>query len=265
MSLIEPLSEVERRSVESHLPLVGLQLRRQERVDADENVRDDLFQEGCLALADAVRNHRPERHGSFAPYALARIHCAMGLYLRERGGSIRVPLTSQKRHRAKGRHDPGMQPALAPRRRARGLEGLPARRAEAGSGLLPRIGDVVRRRVDVALAAAEAEVLATVRGGAAARAAVRRVMRERVRIPEPESQTPVRGLARELGASLGRVTHTEAAVRRRARARLERDVVFRLMRRLARRRPMGMDAWLSEREATMLVRAGCRGVLARGG
>lgn len=249
-----PLSGDQRRLMREHLRLVYLQLNRQPGLVRHASVSgrepDDLFQEGCLALADAVRRHCPRRHGDFAPYALARIHAAMSLWLRERRPVIRIPIATQRRRRAARLRDPRIPP---PRRRSArtNLERLDPRRirlhrvrrgahAEDNPHAVT-LGELVRDRLDRALRdALHAELAAPHRRDNASTVACR-VAAERLAIPDPDAQTSIRTLMAELGVSAGRITHVQARLADGARRWLKRDLAFRYLRRLARRSPDGFD------------------------
>jgi DNA-directed RNA polymerase specialized sigma24 family protein len=94
------LSDAQRAEADRHIPLVYLQLARQpgaERRAVPDRDAEDLAQEGFVALAIAVRDYSKRRHGTFAAYAIARIHCAMSRTLYERIGGIRVPFATRQR------------------------------------------------------------------------------------------------------------------------------------------------------------------------
>lgn len=256
------LTESERALLAHHLPLVHLQLRRYRWSAREASDGDDLFQEGCLALADAIRRHDPSRHGSFAPYAMARIHCRMGLWVAEQRTLIRVPHATQKRRRRRGefdRHDPAGPAAASLAEYARQRRSA-RRAAEATSGphepaaAGPTLAERLRRRIEGAVAAAARYYVAGARRENSGEV-VRRIVSERLMIPESEAQTPIRALVREMAVSIGRITHTEENLLGRVRRAMARDVEFRLLRRFASRRPNGWDEGLTPREAAQLRRA----------
>lgn len=262
-----PLDPRQRRLVEEHLPLVRAQLRRQTIVGparAAARETDDLYQEGCVALVHAVRGYDAARHGPFAPYALSRIHAAMGRWLWERRDDVRVPVATQRRRirreRSSDRHDPGGPPVvlrLDPDRLDRVPARPPDRSASHGdarpSG--PTLGEALRARIDAAVRRAVSDALRRGRRGVGGGVLLRRLARERLSIPEPLTRTAVRALARELRVSLGRVTHAEASLYAGVRGLLSGDRAFRYLRYLARHRPRGMDAPLAPREQQRLAAA----------
>jgi hypothetical protein len=233
------LSGPQSNRVRGHIPLVQRKLGEQLRRCGNRAVRfaDDLFQEGCLALTLAVRDHNPERHGDFAPFALARVHAAMGLFLAERG-LLRIPSATQKRNarRARSRHDPNAAPAarrLAPTVR---LDDLPAPR------IVPAIGtclaELLRARIDRAMARVRRRMRNATRGSRKLRL-IDRVFDERLKIPQPELRTPIRAIARDGRFAIISVARVERRALRAVRARLRRDVAFRWIRLVARRAPDG--------------------------
>jgi RNA polymerase sigma-B factor len=76
------------RLVEVYLPLVESFARRYSRSSDDY---DDLYQVGCIGLIQAIDRFRPERGDELAAYAVPNIAGEMRRYLRDRGGSVRLP------------------------------------------------------------------------------------------------------------------------------------------------------------------------------
>src|SRR5919204_1862986 len=76
------------RLVEVYLPLVQSFARRYARSSDDY---DDLYQVGCIGLIQAIDRFRPERGDELAAYAVPNIAGEMRRYLRDRGGSVRLP------------------------------------------------------------------------------------------------------------------------------------------------------------------------------
>ena len=236
---LRALSNRQRRIVQRHLPLVHLTLNRMQLSSSGRHEyqeRGELFQEGSLALVEAFRGHDPERHGSFAAYAMARVHFSMSEYLHERIHGVRVPFSTQRRRRARmyehsrDRHRPDAPPRMfqlpdffdhSDRRRHDSLHEY--------RSTSPTIGDLVRDRYDAAAAAVVREMNhdPTCRPDTAR--LLSRCHDDRWTIPETEAQTPIRRLAREIGCSLGRVTHCEERFRRRVAERLRSDEVFQIL------------------------------------
>jgi len=76
---------------------------------------------------------------------------------------------------------------------------------------------------------------------------------ERWRIPDPESQTPIRRLARELHCSLGRITHTESRFRRRMAEALSADPVTWKLRQMSRNQRAGWDYQPTDPELQSII------------
>src|SRR2546423_6154953 len=74
--------------VEVYLPLVQSFARRYSR-SADDY--DDLYQVGCIGLIKAIDRFQVERGGELAAFAVPNIAGEIKRYLRDRGGSVRLP------------------------------------------------------------------------------------------------------------------------------------------------------------------------------
>ena len=77
------------RLIEAHLNLVRHQASRFARCSSV--CYDDLFQQGCLGLVDAVQRYQPQRGYAFSTYAVTLIRGQMQHYLRDRHHLIRSP------------------------------------------------------------------------------------------------------------------------------------------------------------------------------
>lgn len=98
-----------RHLVESNLRLVAMVAKREAtRTGVAEN---DLFQEGCLGLMEAVRRFDHRRGLRFATYALHWIRAAVAAYSATRGGELNLPPGRAQRVRRLR----GLQSALAQR------------------------------------------------------------------------------------------------------------------------------------------------------
>ncbi|MFH0980324.1 MAG: sigma factor [Planctomycetota bacterium] len=99
---LEGLTEAQRETVAQNLGLVGMQIKRLlgqgvPRACVQE-FREELFQEGCLGLIQAVQTYVPTRGMSFATYAVPRIYYAALRALRRYREIIRLP----ERHKQRG-------------------------------------------------------------------------------------------------------------------------------------------------------------------
>lgn len=252
---LSAMSAPQRRLVEGHLPLVHLTLRRHRYlVEHGRTGREanELFQEGCLALIDAVRRHDPIRHGVFAAFCMARIHFAISRYAHEHQSSIRIPFITQwrrKKRQAEGhadRHRPDPLPrvvSMADGRRC--IRRRQVSRRERDPAVRPTrdaltIGELLRERLDQAMRRVAADMKNAPRCAKGSREVVERCLEERWKVPEPEAWTPIRQLARSLGCSVGRITHCEERFRRKMAAMLEEDQTYLELRRLSKERTSGL-------------------------
>jgi RNA polymerase sigma-B factor len=74
--------------VEVYLPLVESFARRYSRSSDDY---DDLYQVGCIGLIQSIDRYRPDRGDELAAFAVPNIAGEIRRYLRDRGGSVRLP------------------------------------------------------------------------------------------------------------------------------------------------------------------------------
>jgi RNA polymerase sigma-B factor len=81
-------TEARRQLVELYLPLVESFMRRYART-SDEH--DDLYQVGCIGLIKAIDRFDLERGDELAAFAVPNIAGEIRRYLRDRGGSVRLP------------------------------------------------------------------------------------------------------------------------------------------------------------------------------
>lgn len=262
------LSDRQRRLVERHIDLVRFAVARSggrrcaQRHDLEYT---DLLQEGSMALMEAVRNHDPGRHGAFEPYAISRIHFAVSRYAHEHGSLIRVPFVTQRRVRALDRE--AQREACAsggPVEVSRPPRVHCTDSIDQGSGSRRRIGrdepadlrdrggmtvaDAARPRLAGVLANVRDRLLGTVGRSPRRGEIIRRCYNERWTIPEIDARTPIRQLARELGCSLGGITHCEARFEREAAEAIDRDPVLIQLRRMAKASPHGFSHRLSDEE-----------------
>jgi len=238
------LSRRQQRLVERHLPLVYLTLQRSAIPRSRQRSgreRLDLVQEGCVALAEAIRRHDPARHGEFAPYAMARMHYAMSLFSHERSGLIRVPFRTQRSHAKrrttseKERHRPfprvvtfGDLSASQTRRNRSYADQL----LDAGERLT--IGDLMRERIEEAMARAAEGMKHALTADGTLRKLVERCHEERWKIPAPEMKLSMGRVAAEVGTSKQHVANVELRARQRMMALLKADPVACELLNLAR-------------------------------
>lgn len=227
---LDALSAEQRRLVETHLPLahrVARRLLRRGRPDRDYR---DLYQEGALALAEALRSHDAARHGPFPAYALSRVHFAVSRFAQENDSCIRVPFIALRRRRAAERNDPETRrPDAALRVVRMDDRRFPDARADddrrnpdepvhrnAGEENVPNV------ILPAVVAEVIAEMRASPRGGDDYERVVTRCAEERWTIPDRDSRRSLRALARDLHCSVGRIARCEKTFRTKVARRLRR-------------------------------------------
>lgn len=225
------LSGAQRRLVERHLPLVHLSMRRTgvlaRRRRTGREYRD-LFQEGALCLAEAVRSHDPARHGEFAAFAMARIRFAVSRYAQENNCLIRVPLITQRRSRSREAGAAANRAGRLPRIVYMSGGSPPPRRrswrGESSSDSANSDGTIERGRLGERIETAILLTLRQMKASSRSRTDYRRLIdicaEERWLVPEPESRTPLRDIARRLDCSIGRITRCERLFRAKVAERL---------------------------------------------
>jgi RNA polymerase sigma factor (sigma-70 family) len=233
---LDALSRRQRRLVEHHMPLIYMTIERTEGLVRPGRVgREyrDLVQEGCLALADAVRCHDADRHGNFAAYAMARIRFTISRFAHEHAGAVRVPYIEQRRRRAsrrsdKDRHDPGEPPRTVRWRDSISMrDGINPRRRSAPDET-PRdesISDAVRARCRKAMSDAMDVLSQTRRSDGKLDRIIDECYQHRWSIPEPEARTSMRDLAKLIGCSPARINRLEGAFYRHTAACLEGEQI----------------------------------------
>ena len=270
------LSHAQQEIVRRNLPLVHWTIRNFDGLHRRGKIgrsHEELFQEGSVALAEALRTHDPRLHGSFGAYAVSRIRFAMRRYAQESDSLVRVPFITQRRaagqslHRRRrpvadeDRHRPDAPPSVEslnePITRLRRSMGRrsPWRSNDEPSGT-PRvsIGELARDRLDSAMRDALREMKASPFGRADYQSLLEACMSERWEIPEESARTSIRQVAGRTGSSIGRVTRCEDRFRELVAGRLEKDAVFTRLRSLSREHRLGWDHPADEEE---LARFGC--------
>jgi len=238
----QALTAAQQQLVADHLGLVALHIRRfvsGARRGSGQRDYDDLFQEGCCGLALAARNYDPASGMSFPAYALPRIRLAISTALTEKSGLIRVPRVRRAADPAKA--DPRAR-ERGPRVQALVDRPMQARPADADvDGESRTVGDRLREKYDLALAAAR-QVLARRKSVRADRDRVAaRILSERLAIAEPEERTSLRRIAAETGSSHARVVQCERRLFAEARRALVGDLEFQGLEDACRRSVDGVD------------------------
>ena len=236
-----PLTDVERRRVAENLPLVKVHLR--ERVGRRsgpiaDRVWDDLFQEGCFGLIQAVQSYPAESDVAFAAYALSRIHNAVSKALRARSATLKPPLYPR---RGAQRDERDRTPTTVP------LDFDPPDRRPHPRHDLDRppgaepISERIRRRYVQAVRRG-AERMQRAKSARPDRAGLlRRIVEQRMLVPDPGDRVSLRSIARETGSSYARVLQCDKRLTELVRSRLADDVETQRLREVARRSQGGLD------------------------
>ncbi len=267
---LDALSTRQRRRVEENLALINITIDRIPPTHIrSQSPRDrrDLFQEGTLALVEAVRNHDPTRHGDFAAYAMARVHQALGRYLHEDETLIRVPYIEQRRRKDADRvrvmqdrspsstrresDDRSNADRLRPDRIPRitpcgdlSTGKYRSRRCTAGRDQPmnqgPTLCDALRRRLNRSRRRAIQLLLDEAALVPLEQRLILHCEARRWSIPDPAQQTPLRTIAAALGSSVSRVVRCEQRFRESRAAELACDRLFNRLLTLSRQRK---EAW----------------------
>lgn len=252
---LDALSAGQRRLVERHLPLVHLTLGRLNETRLRRpgvGSHSDLFQEGSLALVEAVRTHDAARHGAFAPFAMARMRFSISRFLHEAHGIIRVPFITQRRirrrrpHEEKDRHDPAPWPRVVRLSKRHRVASRPPTIGSADGSTT--VGEQIRARYERAARRAVRNLSRSSRATPAGRRVFKKCIRDRWLIPEPDEKTPIRKLARSLDCPPSRVMRCEERFIRKVGRLLGDDLALQKLLRLSRRSPDGMRHQLTLHE-----------------
>ncbi len=243
-----PLTLEQRRLVWENIGLVAVHLRRNvEGLGEPRRDREweDLFQEGCLGLIQAVVTYRPDRGIAFAAFALPRIHNAVTRALQRKFSTVYIPPT-QARDR-----DPieaSTKPCPAPRRPAvhsltTDLERRLAdkRRHHPDTSTGETIGERLRGKYERAARTAGDVVAKKTSTRGDRDKLVRVLMDERLLVPNEGSRVALRSIARRTGSSYARVAQCERQLKTVIGDILESDPEFRELQRRARKCSHGTE------------------------
>jgi len=279
------LTEQEQKLVTENLGLVNVHIRRFVPVPHNPTASreyEDLFQEGCLALMQAARNYRADRHGPFSAYALSWVHHAVNKALCEGFATLRVPANAvhearrrQRKTARSDRHRP--EPALVETRRL--TEEAPDGLTESEIRHPPRhvgrflgrpwhgqrdtIETRIRAKYEAAVRAAHGRLCGSGRGRSDRDALIRRIVNERLLVPEPSARTSTRRLAQDFRCSIGRIVYCGDILAAEIRSLLEADDEVDLLVKLARRESDGMGTVIDAATASRMTRAAREGFARR--
>ncbi len=226
---MNPLNAQQQELVVRHMGLVRMHVRRQLRrlsAKTAQREREDMHQEGMLALMEAARRYCPQRCGPFAAYALPYVHGAICRHLMSQidamGGRRRG---AARRQIADGDPDATHLHSTVPSPRFYELgdsQYTLARQAhrqyqlEQTAGRLHRPDRTsqpqpatLRRRYERAVRWA-GEQLKVTRSCRPDRAAlVEAILQERLLVPDPQYRSAIRAMARRFACSPGRIIKCE--------------------------------------------------------
>jgi RNA polymerase sigma factor (sigma-70 family) len=244
----ETLTVEQQKLVDENLGLVGFELARFGRLRPPTRHREseDLFQEGCLGLIRAARSFQTQRGIPFAAWALPRIHSAMRRALGRSFSTLRAPMPRRRCDRRKLRN-PFRAPEAVPLTFDPQTKAASNPPGESDETIGQRLGDKYER----ALARATARMCHVGCSRDDRAALCELLVRERVAVPEPSAQTPLREIARRTQSSYARVRQCEDQLKAEIRHALGADpevaVLFAELRRHERGVAGRLDAEVEQR------------------
>lgn len=234
------LDDRQRRQVAENIGLVTVHLRRHVPGRAPptrDREWEDLFQEGCLGLIQAVCTFRMDSGIAFPAYALPRIHTAVSRALRGGFATVRQPLYP-RRH--------GADEARCALPGVRTLDFDPQDRRPDPRHAIDRsaTGGTVGERLRARYVQAVGRVVRQMKRSRPARQdrahVLDRIVEERLLVPDSQARTSLRAIARETDSSYARIAKCEKRILDQVRADLADDAETQHLREAARRNPDGM-------------------------
>jgi RNA polymerase sigma factor (sigma-70 family) len=245
--------------VQAHLGLVGLHLRK--RVPTPKQPRrereyEDLFQEGCIALAVAASRYRPGSHGPFAAYALPRIRGAVFAALTDQFTMIHIPARAAAKARESKQHGVETLPTC---QQTEHLADMPTAQTREAIQSYESDQETIRHRIRERYERAVDRGLQEMRQRKWRRRdpcqIMTRMAEERLLIDRDENRTPLRQIARDFNISSGRASAYEKQLSLKVQAEFEADAQVTTLLQLARQDPAGLDAILTDAHRDELERA----------
>jgi RNA polymerase sigma factor (sigma-70 family) len=241
-SQLDQLDDRQQRQVAENLGLVAVHLRRHlPSGTAPLRTREweDLFQEGCLGLIQAVKSFPADSGIAFPAYALPRIHTAVSRAMRGAFSTVRQPIYPTRRSADEARPTP---PTVFT------LDFDPQdRRPDPRHAVLDDAsGDTIADRLRRRYVQAVDRVARRMRRSRPAREdraeVIDRIVEQRLLVPEPEARLSLRAIARATNSSYARIAKCEKRIVSQLRAELADDAETQYLRQAARRNPAGMAA-----------------------
>lgn len=250
------LTDEQRRLVRENIGLVGVHMRRFVRPIAmprRDREWEDLFQEGCMGLIRAAVAFREDRGIAFAAFALPRIHNAVSRAFQNKFSTVAIPPLPGRSGRDKG--DPTEPPAQRRRPTVHNLSDeaearIPDRAKhdpnEGGDRTYETIGDRLRGKYERAVGHASRALArgSSTRGDRGE--LVRVLTEERYLVPQEESRTALRQIARQTKSSYARVAQCDKQLGEAVRRALACDPEFEALRRHARADSAGSYAAIDD-------------------
>ena len=240
----EPLNEQQARLVEENLHLVNAHLRRNpQRSNEPQRERDDLYQEGCLGLIDAVRRYDPASGIAFGAYASRRIHQAVSQASYERFSTVRVPMRTQLKKRGQDQVRPVRPLSL------QALELDPESRPtdrKTDPSARPTIAGRLREKYESAVQ--NARLAACKRAGRRGdrQRLVDEIIDHRLLVPDDEHKNSLRQIACRTHSSYSRVAGCEKKLVMHIGRVLEDDPEYRRLSSLAEESADGLQTVLDD-------------------
>ena len=255
-SPLPALSDEQQRLVRENIGLVGVHLRTRVPTPSQpmrHREHEDLFQEGCLALARAAARYNPKTDGKFGAYALARIRGGVFAALHERFSLIRIPPHALQKH--------SQFVTVNAIENTGGIteDKLPAETRRSASPLAEQktVRHAIRERFERAIRRALAELRTRQWRRRDPTPIMARLADERLLVDASNAQTPLRQIARDFGISSGRASAYEQQLVDRVREHLTGDLLLPHLLSLARQNEAGLQAVIDEEQRAQLKQAQC--------
>jgi RNA polymerase sigma factor (sigma-70 family) len=249
------LTSEQRDLVARHLGLVGVHLRTRvptPRQPTRHREYDDLFQQGCVALARAAAQYRPERDGVFAAYALPRIRGAVHNAIYDLFTVVHVPARAIQQARERGESTLCRPPFHVQEMTSDITRKMTTTQA---GGQEDSLRHVMHRRFEIAVHRALEQMRSRVWRHRNPTEIMTRIAYERMLIDDERLRTPLRQIAREANVSSGRACDYEKNLLNAVAAHFERDPQVRALVEMAQEDEAGWDERLDASRQDRLVQA----------
>ncbi len=239
-----PLTEAQKVQVSQNVGLVAIHLRRRMNLRGEPTrdcEREDLFQEGCLGLIQAVRSFDPSAGIPFAAYALPRIHTAVSRATQTAFATVRKPLIRQRKHQNPVELASVSLLDFEPEHR----EADPRHQPDSEDS--ETLGTHLRSRFEQTLRSTVANMRSSKTARVDRDKLAQLIIDERLLIPEESARHSLRVIARQTNSSYARVAQCEKKIVQQARQALSADPVTQFIRDKAKTSPNGLDTPMGDR------------------